>query len=129
MGLAGVVVFHQGLPMAEVDVQGSQPSWSYLLTLIVPFVVGLINRPDWSANTKRGVMLAVSVVFAVFIMWTDGVFASGFDTPQVLAYLTAVVGASQVWFALLKAVPSGAKALDAAEQALTPPPRDAPDTP
>lgn len=116
--LAGVVVYHPGFaPMAEADVQG-QPSWSYLLTLAIPFVVGIINRPGWSSNLKRGIMLVVSVAFAVFIMWTDGVFKSGFDSAQVLLYLTAVVGSAQVWYAALKATTPGSAALDASEKLL-----------
>lgn len=39
-----------------------------LLSLLAPYVIALINRPSWSANTKRIVAVVASVVLAAAVI-------------------------------------------------------------
>lgn len=118
--LVGAVVFHP-LDAAAAPTDGAAGTWPYLLTLLVPFVVALINRPGWSSNVKRGVQVAVSVAFTVIVMALNGEFASGVTMASLATYAVAIVGGAQIWYGVLKATRPGAEALDAAERSLTGP--------
>lgn len=87
-----------------------------ILVIITPYIVGLINRPGWSPTYKRLVMIGVSVIFAGLTAWARGDFAN-WDWGQALVYLVGFIGAVQLVYTGLQAVPATKKTLDKTEAA------------
>lgn len=89
-------------------------AWTYLVTLAIPFVAAVVNRPSWSASVKRWVMIGVSVVISVVVLLLQGEFSDlGFN--NVFAHIVSVVGLTQIWYSALAAVPIAKRALDKLE--------------
>ena len=71
-----------------------------LMSVVIPYVVNLCARQEWSGEVKRwlaiGLSLAVGVIAGV---------AAGLPTPETLVtWALAVVGATQVAYGLFKQI-------------------------
>lgn len=89
-------------------------AWTYLVTLAIPIVSAMVNRPSWSATTKRWVMIGVAVVVSVVMLWLQGEF-DDLVISNMFAHIVAVVGMAQIWYSALAAVPIAKRALDKLE--------------
>ena len=85
-----------------------------ILAIVTPYIVAIINRPGWSPTAKRLVMIGVSVVFALATAWAKGDF-NNWDWGNILPYVVTFIGAVQLIYSGLQAVPPVKKALDKAE--------------
>lgn len=67
-----------------------------LLSLLAPYVIAIINRPSWSASTKRVVSVAASVILAAVVIlgyfWYTGDVVP--DWPVLIILAIVVVQAS-----------------------------------
>ena len=91
-------------------------AWQFIVAFVSPYLVALINRPSWSAEIKRLVMIVVSTVIALGTAAINGQFAS-FDWSQVLQYIVMMIGATQVAFSVLTRVSVTKTSLDKVEVA------------
>lgn len=96
-------------------------AWTYLVTLAIPFVAALVNRPEWSSQTKRWVTIAVATVFGVVTMWLQAEFTD-LTTENALQHVVLIVGATQIWYSAIQAVPFAKSALTKLESVGAPKP-------
>lgn len=76
---------------------------------VLPFVIALIKRNQWSENVKRW----VAVIVTVFVGISAGVLF-GIPTPETLAvFVVAVYGAMNAAYALFKSIGITVNWLDA----------------
>lgn len=76
---------------------------------VLPFVIALIKRNQWSENVKRW----IAVIVTVFVGIAAGILF-GVPTPETLAvFVTAVYGAMNVAYALFKSIGITVNWLDA----------------
>lgn len=65
--------------------------------VLAPFLTAIVNRPEWSENTRRGVSFLVSVVVAVVALALFG----GLDLSDIPAAILAVLAVSTTVYAFL----------------------------
>lgn len=76
---------------------------------VLPFVIALIKRNQWSENVKRWIAVIVTVLVGI----AAGILF-GVPTPETLAvFVTAVYGAMNVAYALFKSIGITVNWLDA----------------
>lgn len=76
---------------------------------VLPFVIALIKRNQWSENVKRWIAVIVTVLVGI----AAGVLF-GVPTPETLAvFVAAVYGAMNVAYALFKSIGITVNWLDA----------------
>lgn len=76
---------------------------------VLPFVIALIKRNQWSENVKRWVAIIVTVLVGI----AAGILF-GIPTPETLAvFVAAVCGAMNVAYALFKSIGITVNWLDA----------------
>ena len=76
---------------------------------VLPFVIALIKRNQWSENVKRWVAIVVTVLVGI----AAGILF-GIPTPETLAvFVVAVCGAMNVAYALFKSIGITVNWLDA----------------
>lgn len=76
---------------------------------VLPFVIALIKRNQWSKNVKRWIAVIVTVLVGI----AAGILF-GVPTPETLAvFVTAVYGAMNVAYALFKSIGITVNWLDA----------------
>lgn len=93
-------------------------AWQYLVAFFTPYLVALINRPSWSSDVKRWVMLGVAVVVALVTAALEGSFRN-FNIGSILQYLVLMTGATQVAYTALRAIPVTKATLDKTEVVAT----------
>ena len=103
----------------EAETMTEVEAWVYLVTIGLPFLVAVINRPSFSATLRRWIQIGVTVVVAVVLLWLQGDFVT-LVGGNVLQHVVTVVGLAQVWYTAISAIPVGKKALDKVEVATTP---------
>lgn len=82
-----------------------------ILVVVLPYIVNLMKNDYWSANTKRWVAIAVSVIVGV----ATGLI-SGLPTNEtLLMWVLAVIGGTQTAYAMFKAIGVTSGWLDALE--------------
>lgn len=91
--------------------------WMALVAAVTPFLIALINRPQWSRTVKRGIMLLVAVVVAGVAAWLRGDL-NGLTWESGLIYLSTFIGAVHVAYTALEAFKPTQAALDKTEMAL-----------
>lgn len=89
-------------------------AWQYILVVLSPYLVSLLNRPGWSSSQKRWAMISVSVVLALVTAAIKGEFAP-FRLSMVLQYTVLMIGATQVMFTGLSQIALTKKTLDKTE--------------
>lgn len=82
---------------------------------LAPFLIPLINRPQFSDQAKRLIALGVGVVLAVLSLWITGGFDLGWTA--IAATILSVIGLSQTLYAIV-VKPTGAS--DAIEKVTSP---------
>jgi hypothetical protein len=77
-----------------------EPISIVVVSLVLPFVVALVKRYDWSSNTKKIVAAVMSLVVGIVLAMVHGV-----PTPEtLLTTALAVVGGTQLAYALFSAI-------------------------
>lgn len=72
-------------------------SWAALIGAMLPLLIAVVNRPQWTAQMKQIIGIAVAAIGGI-----GTVLASGnFDAQNWLVTLVAVIGASQAAYALI----------------------------
>lgn len=68
-------------------------NWQLLLGIILPLVIALITKRDWSRGAKSGAMLAVSAIATVVGLYLNGtLYQGGMDVVgQFLKVCLAVI--------------------------------------
>lgn len=98
--------------MSNVDV------WQWIVAILTPYIVSLVNRPTWSRTTKRLVMVGVSILVAFGTAWVEGDFAD-WNWSQFSVFLAAFVGIVQVAYSAFEAAGPTNWLLDQTEMMLT----------
>lgn len=76
---------------------------------VLPFVIALIKRNQWSDNTKRWIAVIVTVLVGIAAGYIFGI-----PTPDTLAmFVVAIYGAMNMAYALFKSLGITVKWLDA----------------
>lgn len=86
-------------------------AWTFLVALVTPYLVALISRPSFSKSTQRLLMIGISVVVAGGLRILQGDLDK-FQWDNFLPYLVVFIGAVQVAYAALKAIPITSQSLD-----------------
>ena len=87
------------------------PSATLILCVVIPYVVNLCKKSEWSTNAKRWLAIGFSLVAGVATA-----LLSGMPTPETLvAWTLAVIGGVQVAYAAFKAIGVTSGWLDALE--------------
>lgn len=87
------------------------PSATLILCVVIPYVVNLCKKAEWSTNAKRWLAISFSLVAGVATA-----LLSGMPTPETLVTWTlAVIGGVQVAYAAFKAIGITSGWLDALE--------------
>lgn len=87
------------------------PIATLILCVVVPYVVNLCKKAEWSTNTKRWISIIFSVIAGVATA-----LLSGMPTPETLVtWVLAVVGGVQIAYAAFKAIGITSGWLDALE--------------
>lgn len=87
------------------------PIATLIICVVLPYVVNLCKKAEWSANVKRWLAIALSVIVGV----ATGLLA-GVPTPETLVtWVLAVIGGTQVAYAAFKAIGVTSGWLDALE--------------
>lgn len=82
-----------------------------VLCVVIPYVVNLCKKTEWSTNTKRWIAIVFSVVAGVATA-----LLSGMPTAETLVtWVLAVVGGVQIAYAAFKAIGITSDLLDALE--------------
>ena len=85
-------------------------AWPFVLTVLLPFVVALIARMEWSSNAKSWLATGLALVVGVAAVLTTDIAI----TPENLALVVAVVrGGVQIVYDLFRNVGITSKWLDA----------------
>ncbi|WP_119697055.1 hypothetical protein [Microbacterium halotolerans] len=71
-----------------------------LLSLIAPYAIALINRPSWSATTKKIVAIIVAIVLAAVVMAFYYVY-TGDVVPEWPALVLLAIVVVQASYALV----------------------------
>lgn len=91
-------------------------AWQFLVAFFSPYLIALINRPSWSSQVKRWVMVGVAVAVALVTASLNGQF-SPFNWQSLLSYLVMMVGATQISYNALKSLSPTKASLDKVENA------------
>lgn len=87
------------------------PAATIVIVVVLPYVVNLCKKSEWSANVKRWIAIILSLVVGLATA-----FISGVPTPETLITWTlAVIGGVQVAYAAFKAIGVTSNWLDALE--------------
>ena len=87
------------------------PVSTIVISIVIPFVVNLCKKAEWSANFKRWLAIAFSVVGGVCVG-----LISGTPTPEtIVTWVMAVIGGTQVAYSAFKAIGVTSTWLDALE--------------
>lgn len=87
------------------------PIATLVLCVVLPYVVNLCKKAEWSANIKRWIAIVISVIVGI----ATGVLA-GAPTPETLVtWVLAVIGGTQIAYAAFKAIGITSGWLDALE--------------
>lgn len=87
------------------------PIATLIIVVVLPYVVNLCKKAEWSANTKRWIAIGLSLVVGL----ATGVLG-GIPTPETLVtWVLAVIGGTQVAYAAFKAIGVTSNWLDALE--------------
>lgn len=87
------------------------PVATLVICVVLPYIVNLLKKEQWSANVKRWVALVVSLAVGA----AAGVIA-GAPTPETLVtWILSVVGGVQVAYAAFKSIGITSGWLDALE--------------
>lgn len=89
-------------------------AWQFLVTFFSPYLIALVNRPGWSSDRRRFVMIGIAVVIALGTAAINGQF-DNFQWTEMLKYLVLMVGATQASYTALNAISFTKKTLDKAE--------------
>lgn len=88
-----------------------QPIAGLVICVILPYIVNLCKKTQWTTNTKRWIAIVVCAVIGV----CAGVIA-GPPTPETLGtWAFAIIGGTQMAYALFKAIGVTSNWLDALE--------------
>lgn len=87
------------------------PIATVIICVVIPYVVNLCKQSTWSANVKRWVAIAFSLIAGVAMA-----LFSGAPTPETfVTWVLSVVGGVQIAYAAFKAVGVTSGWLDALE--------------
>jgi SNF family Na+-dependent transporter len=77
--------------------------------VILPFIIALIQKYEWSTHTKRLIAIITTIVVGM-----AAAVATGMPTPETLVtFILAVIGAMNLAYALFKKLGITVKWLDA----------------
>ncbi|MCX5070837.1 hypothetical protein OOJ91_33875 [Micromonospora lupini] len=60
------------------------PSWALLVGVVTPFLVSIVNQPQWSKPVRQTVAVLVAVVLGVLGCLADGTLGDGMTVLQVI---------------------------------------------
>ena len=63
------------------------PSWSLLVGVLTPFLVSIVNQPQWSKPVRQTVAVLVAVALGVIGCLADGSISDGMTVLQVIAVI------------------------------------------
>lgn len=87
------------------------PIATLIICVVLPYVVNLCKKAEWSANVKRWLAIGLSIIVGV----ATGLLA-GVPTPETLVtWVLAVIGGTQIAYAAFKAIGVTSGWLDALE--------------
>lgn len=87
------------------------PIATIVICVILPYVVNLIKKANWSTNTKRWIAIVISLIVGI----ATGVI-QGLPTPETfVAWVLAVIGGVQVAYSLFASIGVTSNWLDALE--------------
>lgn len=87
------------------------PVATVITCVVLPYVVNLCKKAEWSANTKRWLAIGMSVLVGI----CAGLI-SGTPTPETfVSWVLAIVGGTQIAYAAFKSVGVTSGWLDALE--------------
>lgn len=87
------------------------PIATLVLCVVLPYVVNLCKKTEWSANLKRWLAIAFSIIGGVATAVLSGV-----PTPETLVtWSLAVIGGTQIAYAAFKSIGVTSGWLDALE--------------
>lgn len=87
------------------------PVATVIVCVILPYVVNLVKKNQWSENVKRWLAIGMSIVVGI----CAGVIA-GAPTPETfLSWVLTIVGGTQVAYAAFKSIGVTSGWLDALE--------------
>ena len=87
------------------------PIATIIIVILLPYVVNLVKKAEWSADAKRWLAIVFSVVAGVATAAINGV-----PTPEtLLTWVLAIIGGIQVAYAAFKSVGVTSGWLDALE--------------
>lgn len=76
------------------------PIATLVLCVVLPYVVNLAKQTQWSANTKRWLAIAFSVLGGIATAVLSGV-----PTPEtIVSWALAVIGGTQIAYAAFKSI-------------------------
>lgn len=87
------------------------PVATVVVCVVIPYIVNLCKNQNWSANVKRWLAIAFSLVGGIAVG-----FISGAPTPETfVTWILAIVGGVQVAYAAFKTIGVTSGWLDALE--------------
>lgn len=87
------------------------PIATLIICVVLPYVVNLCKKTQWSKNVKRWLAIVLSLIVGV----ATGVI-SGIPTPETLVtWVLAVIGGTQVAYSAFKSIGVTSGWLDALE--------------
>lgn len=66
-----------------------------LIGVVSPWVIAVVNRPQWSSTVRGVVAIVVSVALGLAVAWQSGAFVDGW---QVIATCATVLATSQACY-------------------------------
>lgn len=87
------------------------PIATLIVCVVLPYVVNLCKKTQWSTNTKRWIAIALSLIVGIATA-----VISGAPTPETLVtWVLAVIGGTQVAYSAFKSIGVTSGWLDALE--------------
>lgn len=87
------------------------PAATIVIVVVLPYVVNLCKKAEWSANVKRWLAIGLSIIVGL----ATGLLA-GMPTPETLVtWVLAVIGGVQLAYTAFKAIGVTSNWLDALE--------------
>lgn len=87
------------------------PIATLIICVVLPYVVNLCKKTQWSTNTKRWIAIVLCLIVGV----ATGII-SGIPTPETLVtWVLAVIGGTQVAYSAFKSIGVTSGWLDALE--------------